>query len=153
MASDYDRPLFYYVAAYAADVDRDVVDMVSGEPDWDPPEALRAGLREYADAPPAAFQYPPSEGLRELRERVARRRDVPVERVVLTHGAGEANHLATAEGLAAHSGNVVLLTDPTYPYYPSRARLLGADVRRVPVDGVRRVDVARLAGAPTTTSP
>jgi hypothetical protein len=60
VASDYDRPLSYYVAAYAADVDRDVVDMVSGEPDWDPLEALRAGLREYADAPPAAFQYPPA---------------------------------------------------------------------------------------------
>jgi len=142
MASDYDRPLFYYVAAYAADVDRDVVDMVSGEPDWEPPDALRAGLRAYADASPDAFQYPPSEGLRALRERVAERRGVPVERVLITHGAGEANHLATAEGLAAHPGNTVLLTDPTYPYYPSRARLLGADVRQVPVDGAGRFDVA-----------
>jgi aspartate/methionine/tyrosine aminotransferase len=139
--SDYDRALFYFVAAYAAEVERDVVDMVSGEPDWDPPAALRAGLCEYADAAAADFQYPPCEGISALRERIARRRSVPVERVIVTHGAGEANHVATAEGLAAHSGNAVLLTDPTYPYYPSRADLLGAEVRQVPVDGAGRFDV------------
>src|SRR6056297_1499247 len=147
---DYDTPLFFHVMQYAAAADRDVIDLVSGGPDWEPPEALRDGLREYADGDPAAFQYPPSDGLRELREEIAARRGVDVDRVVITNGAGEANYLAMArafeaadagpaartgsggEGAAAGTGDAspstatpeVLLTDPVYPYYPGKTRLL-----------------------------
>ncbi|MFB6161322.1 MAG: pyridoxal phosphate-dependent aminotransferase [Haloferacaceae archaeon] len=149
---EYDEPLFFRVMQYAADADRDVVGMVSGNPDWDPPAALRDGLREYADADPAAFQYPPSDGLRELREEVAARRSVPVERVVVTNGAGEANYLAMARGLEASSGSEVLLTDPVYPYYPGKARLLGGEPRRVPVarDGSLDPGAVRDAMGPDT---
>jgi len=152
MADDYDRPLFYRVASYAAGADRDVVDMVSGNPDWDPPEALREGLREYADGDADAFQYPPSHGLAGLRRALAERRGLErgedaAERVVVTNGAGEANYLATACGLAAHDGDEVLLTDPVYPYYPSRADLLGADVRQVPVEDDGGLDPGRVREA------
>ena len=68
---DYDRPLFYHMIKHAAGADRDVIDMVSGNPDWEAPDALRAGLAEYAEAPVDRFQYPPSEGLRDLREEIA----------------------------------------------------------------------------------
>jgi aspartate/methionine/tyrosine aminotransferase len=67
----YREPKFFRVMQYAARADRDVVDMVSGSPDWAPPPALREGLREYADLDPDEFQYPPSVGLTELRDEIA----------------------------------------------------------------------------------
>jgi aspartate/methionine/tyrosine aminotransferase len=131
---DDDRPLFFHVMAYADAADRDVVDMVSGNPDWEPPDALREGIRQFADAPVADYQYPPSEGLTELREEIAARRGVDIEHVVVTNGAGEANYLAMACGLEAHTGTEVILTDPVYPYYSGRTEMLGGEARFVPVD-------------------
>jgi aspartate aminotransferase len=124
---DYEKPLFFQVMQYAAAADRDVIDMVSGNPDWEPPEALRDGLREYADLPVERFQYPPSDGLLELREEIASRRNVPVEWVIVTNGAGEANYLAMAEALDREAGNEVILTDPVYPYYPGKIQMLGGE--------------------------
>jgi aspartate/methionine/tyrosine aminotransferase len=151
---DYDTPLFFHVMQYAAAADRDVIDMVSGGPDWEPPEALRDGLREYADADPDAFQYPPSDGLRELREEVAARRGVDVDRVVITNGAGEANYLGMAAALERDAGDEIILTDPVYPYYPGKAKMLGADVRLVPVadDGSLDVAAMREAASPDTAA-
>ncbi|MFB6122757.1 MAG: pyridoxal phosphate-dependent aminotransferase [Haloferacaceae archaeon] len=139
---EYDTPLFFHVMQYAAAADRDVIDMVSGNPDWEPPAALRAGLREYADADAAAFQYPPSDGLQELREEIASRRNVDVDRVVVTNGAGEANYLAMARALERDAGNEVLLADPVYPYYPGKAAMLGADVTLVPTKRDGHLDPA-----------
>ncbi|WP_436902527.1 pyridoxal phosphate-dependent aminotransferase [Halovenus halobia] len=127
---DYERPQFFRVMQYAQRADGDVVDMVSGNPDWDPPEALREGLRAYADGDPEQFQYPASVGLRELREEIATRRGVDVEQVIITNGAGEANHLAMAESLD-RKGLEVLLVDPVYPYYAGRVQMLGADLNFV----------------------
>jgi aspartate/methionine/tyrosine aminotransferase len=130
---DYERPLFFRVMQYAEAADRDVVDMVSGNPDWAPPGALREGLREYADLSVEHYQYPPSEGLAELRAAIADRHDVPTESVFVTNGTGEANHLGMAVGLDEFPGEEVVLTDPVYPYYAGRAELLRADARYVPV--------------------
>jgi len=142
---DYETPQFFRVMRYAREADRDVVDMVSGNPDWDPPSALREGLKAYADSPTEAFQYPPSVGLRDLREEIATRRGVATGQVLVTNGAGEANHLAMAAGLEAFPGAEVLLVDPVYPYYPGRASLLGADVSFVPteVDGQLDAEAVR----------
>jgi aspartate/methionine/tyrosine aminotransferase len=129
---DYETPQFYRVIQYAANADRDVVDMVSGSPDWDPPDALRDGLHEYADAPPEEFQYPASVGLRGLREEIANRRGVDTDQIIVTNGTGEANHLAMAGGFDAMPGEEILLTDPVYPYYAGRANFLGADTTFVP---------------------
>ncbi|WP_049927415.1 pyridoxal phosphate-dependent aminotransferase [Halopiger goleimassiliensis] len=122
---EYETPLFFRVMQYAADADRDVIDMVSGNPDWEPPSALREGLREYADLEPDAFQYPASEGLADLREEIAARRGVDAEQVVVTNGAGEANYLAMARALERDRGDEILLTDPVYPYYPGKTAMLG----------------------------
>ena len=130
---DYETPQFFRVMQYASAADRDVVNMVSGNPDWEPPAALREGLRNYADADPADFQYPPSVGLTRLRAEIAARRDVDVEQVIITNGAGEANHLAMAESYRQMPGSEILLVDPVYPYYAGRAKLLGADRSFVPV--------------------
>jgi aspartate/methionine/tyrosine aminotransferase len=132
---DYETPQFYRVIQYAARADRDVVDMVSGSPDWDPPEGIRQGLHDYADADSAQFQYAPSRGLSGLRERIASRHDVSQERVIVTNGAGEANHLAMTCGLKTFPGTEIVLVDPVYPYYAGRANALGAETTFVPVTG------------------
>ena len=129
--NEYDRPVFFHLMAYASGADHDVIDMVSGDPDWESPDALRAGLRAYADLHVDDFQYPPSEGLGELREAIAERRGVDVANVVVTNGAGEANYLAMACGLAALDGDEIVLTDPVYPYYYNRTEMLGATPRLV----------------------
>ncbi len=130
---DYETPQFFRVIQYAAAADRDVVDMVSGSPDWNPPDALREGLRAYAEADPDDFQYPASVGLRSLREELAARRGVDTERIMVTNGTGEANHLAMAGGLATMPGEEILLADPVYPYYAGRANYLGAELTFAPV--------------------
>ncbi|WP_318566872.1 pyridoxal phosphate-dependent aminotransferase [Salinigranum marinum] len=144
---DYDEPLFFHVIQYAHRADRDVVDMVSGNPDWDPPAALRDGLHEYADAPTEAFQYPPSDGLRDLREEIAARRDVDPARVIVTNGGGEANYLAMARAMERDAGDEFVLTDPVYPYYPGKAQMLGGTATTVPVheDGHLDMDAMRAA--------
>jgi aspartate aminotransferase len=151
---EYDTPLFFHVMQYAAEADRDVIDLVSGGPDWAPPPALRDGLREYADADPDEFQYPPSDGLYALREEIAARRGVDVDRIIVTNGAGEANYLAMAGALDRDAGSEILLTDPVYPYYPGKARMLGADVRLVPVanDGGLDLTAMREAAGPETAA-
>jgi aspartate aminotransferase len=127
---EYEEPLFFRVMAAADAADGDVVDMVSGNPDWGAPDALAAGLHEYADLGGTDFQYPPSEGLPALREEIAARRNVDAGRVVVTNGGGEANYLAMARALE-RGGSEVLLTDPVYPYYPGKTRMLGAEPRYV----------------------
>jgi aspartate/methionine/tyrosine aminotransferase len=144
---DYERPLFFHLMEYAESADRDVVDMVSGNPDWEAPEALRAGLKEYADAPVDDFQYPPSEGLLELREEIAARRGVDIDRVVVTNGAGEANYLAMACALEALDGEEIVLTDPVYPYYHKRTEMLGATPRYVPCEETGDLDPAAVREA------
>ncbi len=128
---DYETPLFFRLMKHADAVDRDVIDMVSGSPDWKAPEALRDGLRTYADAPPTDFQYPPTEGLPDLRAAIADRHGVDPDRVIVTNGAGEANYLAMATALEQHSGETIVLPDPVYPYYPGKTTLLGGTQRSV----------------------
>jgi aspartate/methionine/tyrosine aminotransferase len=137
---DYEEPLFFEVIEHAVHADRDVIDMVSGSPDWDPPTALRDGLREYADADPSAFAYSPSEGLRDLREEVAARRNVAPEQVLITNGTCEANYLAMARALERDAGDEAVLIDPVYPYYPGRVSLLGGRSRFVAAEPDGHVD-------------
>ncbi len=149
---EYEEPKFFHVMEYAAAADGDVIDMVSGNPDWEPPAALREGLHEYADLPSDAFQYPPSEGLRELREAIAARRNVDVDRVVVTNGTGEANYLAMARALERDAGSEALLMDPVYPYYPGKTELLGGTPTLVPTerDGGLDLEAIREAASEET---
>ena len=144
---DYQEPLFFRVMQYAAAADRDVIDMVSGNPDWDPPPALVEGLHAYADLGPDAFQYPPSEGLVELRREIAERRAVDPDQVVVTNGAGEANYLALARALERDAGDEVVLVDPVYPYYPGKTRMLGGVPRLVPAERDGDLDPERVRSA------
>jgi len=122
---EYEEPLFFEVMAYADEADRDVIDMVSGNPDWGAPDGISEGLHEYADLGGEDFQYAPSIGLPELREEIAARRGVDVERVVIANGGGAANYLAMARALERERGDEIILTDPVYPYYPGKTTMLG----------------------------
>ena len=144
---EYEEPKFFHVMEYAAAADGDVIDMVSGNPDWEPPAALREALHEYADLPSDAFQYPPSEGLRELRESIAARREVDPNRVVITNGTGEANYLAMARAFERDAGNEALLMDPVYPYYPGKVSLLGGETTLVPTEAAGGLDVDAIRAA------
>ncbi|MFB6269766.1 MAG: pyridoxal phosphate-dependent aminotransferase [Halobacterium sp.] len=124
---EYEEPLFFRVMEYAAHADGDVIDMVSGNPDWGSPPALAEGLHEYADTGGRQFQYPPSEGLRELREEIAARRQVDSDQVIVTNGAGEANYLAMGRALERGAGSEVVMADPVYPYYPGKTNMLGGE--------------------------
>lgn len=146
---DYEKPLFFRVMQYAGNADRDVIDMVSGNPDWGSPPAISEGLHEYADLGGAAFQYPPSEGVLELRQEIAARRAVDVERVVVANGAGEANYLAMAGALERDAGSEVILTDPVYPYYPGKTKMLGGTPRYVPVEEDGTLDPAAVRAVAT----
>ncbi|OYR51865.1 aspartate aminotransferase, partial [Halorubrum sp. E3] len=97
-------------------------------------------------------QYPPSDGLRELREAIAERRGVDPDRVVVTNGTGEANYLAMARALDRGAGDEALLMDPVYPYYPGKTHLLGGEPTLVPTarDGGLDVDAVREAASEDT---
>jgi len=144
---EYDEPLFFRVMQYAAAADHDVIDMVSGNPDWDPPPAIETGLEEYAARAGPAYQYPPSEGLIELREQIASRRNVSVDQVIVTNGAGEANYLAMARALERDAGREFVLTDPVYPYYPGKATMLGGETRYVQTERDGNLDPSRVQAA------
>ena len=144
---EYEEPKFFHVMQYAAAADGDVIDMVSGNPDWEPPGTLRSALGEYADLPPESFQYPPSEGVLELREAIAERRHVDSDRVVVTNGTGEANYLAMARALERDAGDEALLMDPVYPYYPGKVDLLGGESTLVPVERDGSLDLAAIREA------
>jgi aspartate/methionine/tyrosine aminotransferase len=150
--SDYDEPLFQQVIASAERADRDVVRMVSGNPDWEPPAALREGLREAAEAAPPSLQYPPAPGLVDLRELLAARHGVARRRVLVTTGATEALSLGIARALSRDAGDEVVVVDPTYPYYPAQIALHGGEVVRVPAapDGGLNAAAVRAAVGPET---
>jgi len=139
-------PTIVQIQEYAAAADRDVISMISGRPDWEPPGELRAGLREAADFDPAGFQYAPVEGFEALREALAAHHpgEVDPASVVVTAGTVEANYLAMARAFEREAGDVALVTDPAYPYYDARVRMLGGRVRRVPVEPDGQLDPDRL---------
>ncbi|WP_430504639.1 pyridoxal phosphate-dependent aminotransferase [Haloparvum sp. PAK95] len=144
---EYEEPQFFHVMQYAGAADGDVIDMVSGNPDWEPPAALRDALHEYADLDPDAFQYPPSDGLRELREAIAERRNVGVGEVIVTNGTGEANYLAMARALDRDAGDEAILLDPVYPYYPGKVQMLGGTPTLVRTERDGSIDLAAIREA------
>jgi len=144
---EYEEPLFFRVMSYAVAADGDVIDMVSGNPDWGAPAGIAEGLHAYADTGGVDFQYPPSVGLTRLREQIADRNDVPVESVVVTNGGGEANYLGMARALSRDAGDEVVLTDPVYPYYPGKTQMLGGEQVFVSADADGHLDPAEVAAA------
>ena len=144
---DYTTPQFFHLMQYAVEAEGDVIDMVSGNPDFEPPATLRRALQAYADFDQGRFQYPPSDGLFELRALIAKRRGVDTEQVIITNGAGEANYLAMAIALDRGAGSEAILLDPIYPYYPGKVELLGGTKRVIATNRDGSIDIGAIEQA------
>jgi histidinol-phosphate aminotransferase len=113
----------YHFTAHEAPVKLD-----QNESPWDLPEALRAEvLARLAEA--ALHRYPELDAQR-ARAAVADLEGWDVEGVVVTGGS---NVLIQAAVIAAGLGRRVLSVTPTFSVYGLQARLLGADLRQLPL--------------------
>jgi LL-diaminopimelate aminotransferase len=114
-----------------------VLDVGGGDPDLPTPPHILDALKRAADDP-ANHRYSFSEGLRELREAIARwyeRRfgvtlDPQTEVLPLLGSKEGIAHLPLA---LANPGDAVLMPDPCYPPYRSGTVLAGADVVPMPL--------------------
>jgi len=127
---------------------RRVIHLTSGSP---AAEALP--LTDLADAHDAvlrdgrlavsALQYSDSPGLPRLREEIARREGVAVQRVVVTNGALHGVQLALHA--VVEPGDLVVLDDPVFPDTPRIVESAGGVPVTLPVDH-DGLDVAALEG-------
>jgi aspartate aminotransferase len=111
-----------------------------GSPSFEPPDELRRALREAASA--SSFDYPPPQGIAELRAAVAElhRRDglaLEPENVLITHGAKSG--LLTVFGCLIEPGDEILHPAPCYPAYPAAITALGGIPMPVPHEDGRSI--------------
>ncbi len=104
-----------------------------GSPWFEPPDELRRAMQSAASA--TSFDYPPPQGLAELRAAVAElhRRDgltLEPENVVITHGAKSG--LLAVFGCVLQPGDEILHPVPCYPAYPAAVTALGGTPVAVP---------------------
>lgn len=110
----------------------DCVKMASNENPLGPsPLALRA----IAEALPTVHVYPDVDCSR-LREALSLRLGVPVECLLVTHGADEAFDLLAYAFL--ERGDEVVVGEPTFSSYELAARTMGAVVNRIPLREYRQ---------------
>jgi len=116
---------------------KDVIDLGVGDPDLPTPPPVIARLARAAEDP-ANHRYSFTEGIRELREAIARWYDRRFG-VALDPQTEVLPLLGSKEGIAhfplavANPGDAVLVPDPGYPPYRSGAVLAGADVVPLPL--------------------
>ena len=116
---------------------KDVVDLGVGDPDLPTPPHIIERLKATVDDP-ANHRYSFTEGMRELREAIARwyhRRfsvslDPDTEVLPLLGSKEGIGHLPLA---LANPGDAVLVPDPCYPPYRSGTILAGAEVVAMPL--------------------
>jgi len=101
-----------------------------GSPFFAPPKTLLAALQKASRE--ERFDYPPSQGLPELRRSIcelhAREGDgVSEEQIVVSHGAK--GGLLAVFGALLRQGDEILHATPTYPAYPVMASTFGATSR------------------------
>ncbi len=116
---------------------KDVIDLGVGDPDLPTPLHVLERLKATADDP-ANHRYSFTEGIRELREAIARwyRRRFDV---MLDPQTEVLPLLGSKEGIAhfplavANPGDVVLVPDPCYPPYRSGTVFAGAEVVSMPL--------------------
>jgi aspartate aminotransferase len=109
-----------------------------GSPWFEPPDELRRAMQSAASA--TSFDYPPPQGLAELRAAVAElhRRDglaLEPENVLITHGSKSG--LLAVFGCLLQPGDEILHPAPCYPAYPAAATALGETPVAVPHDDGR----------------
>ena len=107
---------------------RSVVDFSIGRPNFDTPQVIKDATIRALQA--GKVHYGPNAGLPRLRQKLAARlsashgRSFDPAQVVVTNGAVEALYLAALSVL--NPGDEALVPEPSWPYYVSICRLIGA---------------------------
>ena len=123
-----------------------------GSPWFETPEELRRAIGEAAQS--SRYDYPPPQGLVELRAAVTELHDreklsLDSAQVVITHGAKSG--LLAVLGALLQPGDEILHPLPCYPAYPAAAATLGATPVGVPrEDGYSGWAPGALAAAVTS---
>jgi histidinol-phosphate aminotransferase len=133
-------------AAAQAAADAGPVRLIANENPYGASDKALAAVR---DALAEAWQYPVGREAT-LRRLIAAREGVAPEQVLIGDGSGEI--LRVAALAYARTGGGVVAARPTFDFLPSYARLLGAQVTDVPLDGALRHDLPALAAAVTAST-
>lgn len=108
---------------------RDILDLTTGEPDFDTPEHIKQAA--YAAIAGGATKYTPTPGVKALRVAVQRklqqenRLDYPLESIVIANGAKQIIFNAFAATL--DDGDQVLVPTPYWPSFPDSVRFNGGE--------------------------
>jgi aspartate aminotransferase len=111
------------------DAGRDIIDMTTGEPDFDTPEHIKQAAYKAIDG--GATKYTPTPGVRKLRDAVQRklknenRLDYPLPGIVIANGAKQIIFNAFAATL--DEGDEVLVPVPYWPSFPDIVRINGGE--------------------------
>ena len=108
---------------------RDILDLTTGEPDFDTPEHIKQAA--YAAIAGGATKYTPTPGVKALRLAVQRkladenRLDYPLSSIVIANGAKQIIFNAFAGTL--DDGDEVLVPTPYWPSFPDSVRFNGGE--------------------------
>ncbi|EJM09237.1 aspartate/tyrosine/aromatic aminotransferase [Pseudomonas sp. GM18] len=108
---------------------RDILDLTTGEPDFDTPEHIKQAA--YAAIAAGATKYTPTPGVKALRIAVQRKLqqenqlDYPLESIVIANGAKQIIFNAFAATL--DDGDQVLVPTPYWPSFPDSVRFNGGE--------------------------
>ncbi|MEX0163090.1 aminotransferase class I/II-fold pyridoxal phosphate-dependent enzyme [Pseudomonas brassicacearum] len=108
---------------------RDVLDLTTGEPDFDTPAHIKQAA--YAAIAAGATKYTPTPGVKALRVSVQRKLrtenqlDYPLESIVIASGAKQIIFNAFAATL--DDGDEVLVPTPYWPSFPDSVRFNGGE--------------------------
>ncbi|TMU83210.1 aminotransferase class I/II-fold pyridoxal phosphate-dependent enzyme [Pseudomonas fluorescens] len=108
---------------------RDILDLTTGEPDFDTPEHIKQAV--YAAIAAGATKYTPTPGVKALRLAVQRklqrenRLDYPLADIVIANGAKQIIFNAFAATL--DDGDEVLVPTPYWPSFPDSVRFNGGE--------------------------
>lgn len=108
---------------------RDILDLTTGEPDFDTPEHIKQAAYRAIDA--GATKYTPTPGVKKLREAIQRklqrenRLDYTLSSIVVANGAKQVIFNAFAATL--DEGDEVLVPVPYWPSFPDIVRVNGGE--------------------------
>ncbi|MGY2291880.1 aminotransferase class I/II-fold pyridoxal phosphate-dependent enzyme [Pseudomonas sp. SDO528_S397] len=108
---------------------RDILDLTTGEPDFDTPEHIKQAA--YAAIAAGATKYTPTPGVKALRVAVQRKLlqenhlDYPLANIVIANGAKQIIFNAFAATL--DDGDQVLVPTPYWPSFPDSVRFNGGE--------------------------
>ncbi|UZE15494.1 aminotransferase class I/II-fold pyridoxal phosphate-dependent enzyme [Pseudomonas sp. B21-054] len=108
---------------------RDILDLTTGEPDFDTPEHIKQAA--YAAIAGGATKYTPTPGVKALRVAVQgklgreNQLDYPLQSIVIANGAKQIIFNAFAATL--DDGDEVLIPTPYWPSFPDSVRINGGE--------------------------